>query len=109
LPGGGPQVGWRGRAIAASHLCLAELGLSVALIGWAGSSAGNYGQEPFGIISVPNLIPKMSAKEAVWLYALHKAMIPYFLALAGLHLAGVLFHLVILRDGTLKAMWFGWR
>jgi cytochrome b561 len=51
----------------------------------------------------------MSAKEAAWLYALHKAMIPYFLALAGLHLAGVLFHLVILRDGTLKAMWFGWR
>jgi cytochrome b561 len=71
-----------------------------------GSSAGNYGQALFGVIPIPNLIPVLSATEAVWLYAFHKSLIPYFLTFLGLHVLAVLYHSLILKDGILRRMWF---
>jgi cytochrome b561 len=95
-----------GKLIAFSHILFAVLAVTIALTGWMGSSAGNYGQALFGVLLVPNIIPTFSAKEAVWLYTLHKSLIPYFLTFLGLHVLAVLYHILILKDGILRAVWF---
>lgn len=100
---------WWTRAIIVYHAFLASLGGLIAFLGWAGSSAGNYGQFLFGFIPVPNIIPVLSANEAVYLYFYHKSLVPCFLILAALHVGGVLFHVVVLRDRTFQTMWFGSR
>lgn len=94
------------KLIGFSHILLATLAATIALTGWMGSSAGNYGQALFGVLPIPNIIPVLSATEAVWLYAFHKSLVPYFLIFLGLHIAAVLYHTLILKDGILRQMWF---
>jgi cytochrome b561 len=106
LKNSGSYGGLWEKLITISHILFAILAATIALTGWMGSSAGNYGQALFGVLPVPNIIPTLSAKEAVWLYTLHKSLIPYFITFLGLHVAAVLFHTLILKDGILRAMWF---
>ena len=94
------------KLVAVSHILLAVLGALIAFTGWMGSSAGNYGQELFGVIPIPNIIPVFSAKEAVSLYAFHKSLISYFLFFLSLHIIAVLFYTIILKDQIIKTIWF---
>lgn len=94
------------KLIVLSHILFAILATTIAITGWMGSSAGNYGQALFGVIPIPNLIPVLSAREVVWLYAFHKSVVPYFLIFLGLHVVAVLYHILILKDGILREMWF---
>ncbi|MEL6317931.1 MAG: cytochrome b/b6 domain-containing protein [Pseudomonadota bacterium] len=93
-----------GRAVWLMHAALALGFLATALLGWAGSSAGRYGQAVFGLISAPEIVPTRDPKLAVRLYDLHKELAWWAMLALGLHVAGALTHLLILRDGVFTAM-----
>lgn len=90
--------------IAFAQLALALMVLAVAMLGWAGSSAGRYGQSLFGLIAFPEIIPARDAKLAVALYDWHMRLAWAAAALVALHICFALWHLLILRDGRFSAM-----
>ncbi|MBL4790558.1 MAG: hypothetical protein JKY60_16445, partial [Kordiimonadaceae bacterium] len=92
------------RVILISHIPLAALALVIALLGWAGSSTGGYGQQLFAVISVPNIAPQGEALQVVEIYALHKTLVPIFLGLLLLHILGAIGHSIWFKDGLLRSM-----
>ncbi len=100
------NIGFWNLSIGLFHMLFGSVGFSIALLGWMGSSAGNYGQMLFGFIPMPNITPYLGAETSVFFTSLHKMLVPFFIALLVIHVASVIFHVVVLRDDTLKAMWF---
>lgn len=102
----GAESVWWNRTVIASHAALAGLAMAVAGLGWIGSvwAAGN--RAGFDIISIPSLFISISPGDVVTLYALHKALVPYFLTLLALHVTAVAFHALVLRDQILGSMLF---
>lgn len=92
--------------LALMHITLALLLFTVALLGWAGNSAGRFGLEILGFIPAPEIIPARDPALAIQLYDLHMMLANIALFAIGIHIAGALFHLIILRDGRFSAMLF---
>ena len=80
--------------------------LVVAFSGWTYSSARGNVVSVFGLFSVPPLVEKndVIAKLAV---NVHKISVYVFIAVLVLHVLASLFHHFILKDKTLRRMWYG--
>ena len=95
---------WQLRLAGATHLALYGLLLVVPLIGWAHSSATGFSVVLFGVLPLPDLLPRDKALaelvkpwHAVGAYSL--------CALVVLHLAAALKHQFVDKDGLMRRMW----
>ena len=98
-----PMPAWQARAAHATHGLLYVAFFAVPLLGWAYSSAAGFPIVWFGVLPLPDFVPKDKAL-ADTLKELHK-FAAYGLALLVLaHFAGALKHLFIDRDGLVARM-----
>lgn len=104
LPAGMP--GWQIKASDASHIALYALMLAAPVSGWLMSSAEGFTVVWFGVLALPDLVPKDKAL-ADTLKSLHSVLNYSMLALVCLHVAAALKHQFVDKDGVLGRMWFG--
>jgi cytochrome b561 len=98
-----PMPAWQARAAHATHNLLYVTFFAVPLLGWAYSSAAGFPIVWFGVLPLPDFVPKDKAL-ADTLKELHK-FAAFGLALLVLaHIAGALKHRFIDRDGLLARM-----
>lgn len=103
LPASVPR--WQVAASNATHWLLYVFLLAAPLSGWLFSSASGVPTVPFGIaaLQLPDLIEK-NRELAGTLKFVHLSITYSFAALVALHVAAVLKHILIDRDGILRRM-----
>ena len=100
----GRTPAWQQRLAALTHVALYGLLLVVPLIGWAYSSATGFPVVWFGVLPLPDLLPK--DKVLAELVKPWHAVAAFSLgALVVLHLAAALKHQFVDRDGLMRRMW----
>jgi len=100
----GRTPAWQQRLAALTHVALYGLLLVVPLVGWAYSSAAGFPVVWFGVLSLPDLLPK--DKALAELVKPWHAVAAFSLgALAALHLAAALKHQFVDKDGLMRRMW----
>jgi cytochrome b561 len=91
------------RVARASELLMYGLMFVLPLVGWGMLSAARYPIVLFGPVHLPNILPHNAALYAV-LRRAHTVLAYVFLLTILAHLAAVLFHTLIARDGVLRRM-----
>ncbi len=105
-PADAPMPAWQARAAHATHHLLYVLFFAVPLAGWAYSSAAGYPIVWFGVLPLPDFVPKDPGLADTF-KLLHK-LSAYGLALLVLaHVGGAIKHHFIDRDGLLARMGIG--
>lgn len=99
---------WQKLAHHGTHAALYALFFAIPLLGWAYSSAAGFPIVVFGVLPLPDWVP-VSPDLAEALKPLHKWAALTMTALVGLHVAAVVKHQLIDRDGLLWRMWPGHR
>lgn len=94
---------WQQRAATIAHRALYALMLAVPLSGWLYSSATGVSVVYLGLVPLPNLVPKDKALAGA-LLAVHQGLNATLAALVLLHVAAVVKHQWIDRDGLLSRM-----
>ena len=98
-----PMPAWQQRAARGAHLALYGFFFAVPLAGWAYSSAAGYPIVWFGQIPLPDFVgPDKVLAEII--KPLHQLSALALLGLAGLHVAAVVKHQWVDRDGLLTRM-----
>lgn len=98
-----PAPKWQHTAASVTHWALYALFFAVPLVGWAYSSAAGFPIVVFGVLPLPDFVPKDHAlAEAIkpW----HGDLAWVLFGLVCLHLAAVGKHMVIDRDGLIRRM-----
>lgn len=95
--------GWQLTAFHATHHLMYALFFVVPLLGWAYSSAKGYPIVWFGVLPLPDWVPRDEALAAV-LKPAHALAAFALIGLVGLHVAAALKHQFIDRDGLLDRM-----
>ena len=98
-----PMAAWQHRAAQGVHGLLYVLFFAVPLAGWAYSSAAGFPIVLFGVLPLPDFVPK-DADLAEALKPWHGRLAWGLAALVMLHVAGALKHHFIDRDGLLRRM-----
>jgi cytochrome b561 len=98
---------WQRTGYRASHVLMYLLFLAVPLFGWAYSSAMGFPVVWFGLLPLPDFMPVDKELAEAVLKPLHKGSAFTLGAVALLHVAAVLKHHWIDRDGILQRMWPG--
>jgi cytochrome b561 len=101
LPAGMPA--WQLKAAAAGHHLLYVLMLIVPLSGWLMSSAKGFQTVWFGVLPLPDLLPKDKALGDA-LLEVHELLNFLFMAVVAGHIAAALKHHFVDRDGLLSRM-----
>lgn len=104
LPPGMP--GWERLLAHASHFLLYVLMIAMPVSGWIINSTANFPLDLYGLIPVPDLVPKGPNESAIGdiAKAAHYWMFISICVLLVLHVAGALKHHVINGDPVLKRM-----
>ena len=95
---------WQVRVAGATHMALYGLLLVVPMIGWAYSSAAGFPVVVFGVLPLPDLLPK----DKVWadlIKPLHALGAYTLCVLAALHAAAAVKHQLLDKDGLMQRMW----
>lgn len=87
----------------ATHFLLYSLLIVLPLMGWANASARGWPVRLFSVIPLPSLVTKGSPLGRQ-MGDIHGTTAIIFLVVIGLHVAGALYHAIILRDRTLQRM-----
>jgi cytochrome b561 len=103
LPAG--VVHWERTIAPVSHALLLALLLAMPISGWLMSSAGGVSVYWFGLLPLPDLVPRDQDLFAA-LRQLHHLLAYGLMGLLALHLLAVLHHDVMRRDGIFRRMWF---
>ena len=98
-----PAPKWQHTAASVTHWALYALFFGVPLVGWAYSSAAGFPLVVFGVLPLPDFVPKDHAL-AETLKGLHGDLAWVLCALVALHVAAVGKHMIIDRDGLLRRM-----
>jgi len=98
-----PAPRWQHLAAHVTHWALYGLFFAVPLLGWAYSSAKGFPIVWFGVLPLPDFVPKDEALADV-LKECHELFAWVLVGLVCLHVAAVAKHLVIDKDGTLRRM-----
>ncbi|MDQ0022791.1 cytochrome b561 [Variovorax paradoxus] len=96
---------WQRTGYRTSHALMYLLFLAVPMFGWAYSSALGFPVVWFGVLPLPDFMPVDKELAEAVLKPLHKGSAFTLAAMALLHVAAVLKHHWIDRDGILKRMW----
>lgn len=100
-----PMAPWQRRAAHAVHRLMYLLFVAVPLAGWAYSSAAGFQVVWFGVLPLPDFVAPDRALAAT-LKALHALLAYTLAALVALHVAAVIKHQLVDRDGLLGRMRF---
>jgi cytochrome b561 len=95
---------WERRLAPLGHWALLLLLLALPITGWLMSSAGGVAIFWFGFVPVPDLIPR-NPELADVLRTIHHWLAWTLMGVLALHLAAVMHHDVVRRDGILRRMW----
>ena len=96
---------WERRLAPIGHWALLALVLALPVSGWLMSSAGGVAVVWFGALPMPDLVPRDQHLFAA-LRTTHHFLAFTLIALIAVHVAAVLRHDVLRRDGILRRMWF---
>jgi cytochrome b561 len=99
-----PAPKWQINAAHITHWALYALFFAVPLVGWAYSSASGYPVVVYGLIPLPDFVPKDKALAEV-LKDCHEALAWVLMSLVVLHVAAAMKHTFVDRDGLLRRMW----
>jgi cytochrome b561 len=86
-----------------SQIILYALMIAMPLLGWGMLSAASYPVVLFGSVYLPPILP-VSASLHTLLWHAHYYLAFAFFALILLHVAAILFHKLIRRDGVFETM-----
>ncbi|UYN97405.1 MAG: cytochrome b [Enhydrobacter sp.] len=95
---------WEKRLAPLAHGSLLALLLAMPVTGWLMSSAGGVAVVWFGILPLPDLVPRDQQLFAA-LRTSHRILSRLLIALVALHVLAVLRHDVLRRDGIFRRMW----
>jgi cytochrome b561 len=98
-----PAPAWQQRAAHLTHGALYLLFFAVPLVGWAYSSAAGFPIVWFGVLPLPDFVPKDKALAEL-LKPWHGWLAWSLAVLVVLHVAAALKHHVVDRDGLLQRM-----
>ena len=101
-----PMPPWQDRIAALTHGALYVLFFAVPLVGWAYSSAAGFPVVVFGVLPLPDFVPKDEALSKA-IQPWHADLAYAMAALVVLHVVGALKHHLIDHDGLLLRMWPG--
>ncbi len=99
-----PGPTWQQHLAKLVHVLLYAGFVVLPLLGWANASSRGWTVHLAGVVGLPAL----AASGAVWAHKMgnvHQVVAYVLLGAIGLHVAGALFHGVVLRDDTLRRMW----
>ena len=96
-------AGWQRSAATLVHTLLYVLIVVIPVSGWLMSSAEGFQTVWFGVIPLPDIVPRDKTLAAL-LKVVHKGLNFAMLGLVGVHVLAVLQHQFILRDGLLGRM-----
>ncbi len=96
---------WEKRLAPLGHWLLLALVVAQPISGWLMNSAGGVAVVWFAILPLPDLVPRDQALFAA-LRTLHGVLAWALIGAIALHLAAVIRHDVLRRDGILRRMWF---
>jgi cytochrome b561 len=85
------------------HGSLYALMIAMPLLGWTSSSALGFPVVWFGVLPLPDLVPRHTELGFALLRA-HQTLAWALIALLALHVAGALWHAVVRKDGVLRRM-----
>ncbi len=94
---------WQQRASHAAHMALYVLFFGVPLLGWAYSSAAGFPIVWFGLVQLPDFVPK-DRELAEAIKPLHGIAAKVLAAIVVVHIGAALKHHFIDRDGVLARM-----
>ena len=97
------QPAWHQKLAAATHWSLYLLIIVIVGLGWPAANFRGWTVMLFGVIP----LPAVAEKGARWAHTagdIHDWMIYVLLVPIALHVAAVVYHQVVLKDGTLKRM-----
>lgn len=103
-----PMPAWQVRVASATHVLLYALMFAVPLSGWLFSSAAGFPVVWFGVVPLPDLVPRDAELKALF-QSVHAVLTWILAALVVLHAAGALKHHLVDRDRTLVRMLPGLR
>ena len=98
-----PAPAWQQQAAHGTHLALYALFFAVPLVGWAYSSAAGYPIVWFGVLQLPDFVPKDKALAEL-IKPWHETLAWTLMALVALHIAAAIKHQLIDKDGLLERM-----
>jgi len=98
-----PAPKWQHNAASLVHWALYGLFFAVPLVGWAYSSAAGFPLVVFGVLPLPDFVPKNHDLAEI-LKELHGDLAWVLFGLVVLHLAAVGKHMIIDRDGLVRRM-----
>ena len=98
-----PSPRWQHLAAEVVHWGIYILFFAVPLAGWAYSSAAGFSISWFGVLPLPDFVPKDRAL-AGQLKELHETLAWVLCGFVAVHLAGALKHAIVDRDGLLLRM-----
>lgn len=90
-------------AVHGGHFALYALMLAIPVSGWLMSSAKGVQTVWFGVLPLPDLLPRDKALGHQ-LEALHSALAVGLMVLVGVHIAAALYHYRVLKDDILQRM-----
>ncbi|MBS0518031.1 MAG: cytochrome b [Proteobacteria bacterium] len=99
---------WERQLAPWGHRALLGLLLALPLSGWLMSSAGGVAIWWFGLMRVPDFVPRDMGLFTT-LRTLHHWLAWLLIAVLALHIAAVVRHDVMRRDGIFRRMWFSGR
>lgn len=100
------NVAWEKLLAQVVHALLYITLIGMPVSGWVMSSAKNFPVSFFGLFTLPNLVaPDKELGE--FLETVHEVLAWALMGALGLHVAGVIKHTVINKDGTLRRMLLG--
>jgi cytochrome b561 len=97
-------VAWQARLAPVAHWALLVLLLAMPFSGWTMSSAAGVSVVWFGVVALPDLVPRDPALFEA-LRTTHYLLSRLLIAMLILHVAAVVHHDVLRRDGVFRRMW----
>lgn len=99
-----PMPAWQAAAAHVTHWALYALFFAVPLVGWAYSSAAGFPIALFGVLPLPDFLPR-DKELADAIKPWHGRLAWTLAALVAVHVAAVVKHRFFDRDTTLSRMW----
>lgn len=96
---------WELQLAHVTHAMLYVLMFAIPLAGWIASSASGIGISLFGLVKVPLIAPPSERIEDLF-FDIHRLLGSVLVLFVVLHIAGALKRHFVLRDMTLRRMWF---